>query len=163
EAIRIKKDFASAHYNLGNALMDKGQVYEAMAEYREVIRIKKDDAGAHWNLGMALMGQGEVREALEALRRGHKLGSRRPDWSVPDSAARVRRCERLVELDGQLPGFLAGTTTPFSPGERIELAGLCTLKRLHRAAARFYEEAFAAAPELAADLGAAHRYNAACA
>ena len=45
----------------------------------------------------------------------------------------------------------------------IELAGLCTLKRLHRAAARFYEEAFAAAPELAMNLRAGHRYNAACA
>ena len=34
---------------------------------------------------------------------------------------------------------------------------------LNCAAARFYEEAFAAQPKLADDLGAAHRYNAACA
>jgi serine/threonine-protein kinase len=73
----------------------------------------------------------------------------------------VRQCERLVELDGKLPGFLAGKTVPASPAERIELAGLCSLKRLHRAAARFFEEAFAATPGLKDDLGAGHRYNAA--
>jgi hypothetical protein len=71
----------------------------------------------------------------------------------------VRHCERLVELDGRLPGFLEGMTTPADPDERIELAELCTLKRLHRAAARFYKEALAAQPKLAG----AHRYNAACA
>src|SRR5262249_5540676 len=67
--------------------------------------------------------------------------------------------ERLVQLEERLPGFLQGKATPASPGERIELAQLCSLKRLHRAAARFYEEAFAAQPKLA-DF---HRYNAACA
>jgi serine/threonine-protein kinase len=75
----------------------------------------------------------------------------------------VRQCERLVELDERLPGFLAGTAAPASPAERIELAGLCSLKRLHRAAVRFYEEAFAAQPGLALGRGAVHRYNAACA
>ena len=55
----------------------------------------------------------------------------------------MRQCERLVELDEKLPGILEGKTTPASPDERIELAELCSFKRLNRAAARFYEEAFA--------------------
>ena len=76
----------------------------------------------------------------------------------------MRECERLVELDGQLPGFLEGKTTPASPAERIELAGICTVKSPNRAAARFYEEAFALQPKLADHPGAApYRYNAACA
>ncbi len=58
-----------------------------------------------------------------------------------------------------MPDFLAGKTTPASPAERIELAALCSLKGLKRAAARFYQEALTAEPKL----GAAHRYNAACA
>jgi hypothetical protein len=69
----------------------------------------------------------------------------------------------LVELDGKLPGFLEGETTPANSQESIELAQLCALKHLRRASARFYAEAFAAEPRLADDLGAAHRYNAACA
>jgi hypothetical protein len=66
-------------------------------------------------------------------------------------------------LDGRLPGILQGKTSPASPVERIELAVLCSLKRLHRAAARFYQEALAAEPKLADDLSASHRYNSACA
>src|SRR5262249_6383302 len=85
-----------------------------------------------------------------------------PRWPYP-SAQWVRECERLVELDERLPGFLAGKTTPVSPAEGIEVARVCSPKRLHRAAAHFYEEAFAAEPKLADNLGAAHRYNAACA
>jgi tetratricopeptide (TPR) repeat protein len=162
KAIRIKKDYHEAHYDLGNALRDKGQLDEAIAAYREAIRIKKDFAEAHCNLGDTLRRQGKFREALEEFRRGHELGRRNPGWRYP-SAEWVRQCERLVELAEKLPGFLDRKTRPASPVECIELAQLCTLKRLHRAAARFYEEAFDAQPRLADDLGAAHRYNAACA
>ena len=60
-----------------------------------------------------------------------------------------------------MPGFLDGTTTPASPAERVELAGFCALKRLNRAAARFYDQAFAAEPKLAEDAKVRHRYHAA--
>jgi serine/threonine protein kinase/Flp pilus assembly protein TadD len=162
EALRLEKDAPEAHTNLGVALADQGRLDEAIAAFREAIRLKKDYALAHCNLGRALQQQGEFRQALEALRRGHELLSkdaRRRSLS----AQRVRECERLVELDGQLPAFLEGKGTPASSAERLELAGLCALKRLNRAAVRFYADAFAAQPKLAEDLGAPHRYNAACA
>jgi hypothetical protein len=161
EAIRIKPDYAEAHGNLGNALSDKGQLDEAIAEYREVIRIKPDSAESHCNLGHALRRQGEFRKALEALRRGHEIGSKDSHWPYP-SAQWVQQCEREVELDAKLPGFLAGKTTPASPDEQIALAELCAIKRLNRAAVRFFAEAIAAQPKLADDLDAGHRYNAAC-
>jgi serine/threonine protein kinase/Flp pilus assembly protein TadD len=162
KAIAINSDLAEVHDNLGIALRKQGKLDEAVAECRKAIAIKPDNAEFHCNLGAALTYNGEFREALTELRRGHELGSKRPGWLYP-SAQWVRQVERLVELDGKLPGFLDRTVTPASPAERIELAGLCVLKRLHGAAARFYEEAFAAAPTLADDLAAAHRYNAACA
>jgi hypothetical protein len=43
------------------------------------------------------------------------------------------------------------------------LARLCSLKHRHAASARFYADAFASQPALAANLTAPHRYNAACA
>jgi tetratricopeptide (TPR) repeat protein len=162
EAIRLNEDYAMAHYNLGNALRAKGFLDEAIAAYRQALRLNKDYAEAQCNLGHALRQQGKFREALEALRRGDQLGSRDPRWPYP-SAKWVRQCERLVELDGQLPGFLEGKTQPASPAERVALAELCSVKRLHRASARFYEEAFAAQPNLADDPATGHRYNAACA
>jgi hypothetical protein len=74
----------------------------------------------------------------------------------------VRQCERLVELEGQLPSFREGKIPPASPEECIELAALCTFKRLHRAAVDFSQKAFTDKPQLAEDLQAGHRYNAAC-
>jgi tetratricopeptide (TPR) repeat protein len=162
KAIGFKKDYADAHNNLGGALQAKGELDEAVAEYRKAIEYKKDDAEPHYNLGWALVQKGQFREALEESRRGHELGSRTPGWRYP-SARRVRHCERLIELDGKLPAILQGDIKPASPAERIELAGLCALKRLHRAAVLFYKEAFDAQAKLADDLGTANRYNAACA
>jgi tetratricopeptide (TPR) repeat protein len=162
EAIRLKKDYPDAHFNLGTILQGKGQLDEAIAEFREAIRLKEDFPEAHCNLGLVLQGKGQFARALTYLRRGHELGSRNPRWPSP-SARWVRRCERLVELDERLPGFLEGKATPASPAERIELAELCSRKRLHRSAARFYEEAFAREPGLADDPGTFRRYNAACA
>ena len=46
-AIQIKNDYAEAHYNLGNALMSKGQVDDAIARYQRAIQINKDYAEAH--------------------------------------------------------------------------------------------------------------------
>src|SRR5262249_23671964 len=142
EAVRLNKDFAEAHYNLGNALRDKGDTAAAEAAYREVIRLKPDYAEGHCNLGQLLREAGRFREALDELRRGDELGSRIPGWSNP-SAKWVRQCERLVELEGRLPALLAGTATPANAGECLELADLCGVKRLHGAAVRFYEDAFA--------------------
>jgi Flp pilus assembly protein TadD len=159
-AIACEPGYAQGHYGLGNALRDKGDLAGARAAFRKAIRHKPEFAEAHCNLGHVLRRQGELRKALAALRQGHTLGSRKARWAYP-SGQWVRHCERLVELDGQLPGFLEGKSTA-SPAERIELARLCSLKGLNRAAVRFYEEAFAG-PRLAEAPGASHRYNAACA
>jgi tetratricopeptide (TPR) repeat protein/serine/threonine protein kinase len=162
EAIRLKPDDHRARLELGNVRKAKGDLEGAMVEFQKAIALKPDYAEAHCNLGIALKEKGEFRQALEECGRGHELGSKDPGWRYP-SAEWVRQCERLIELDGKLPGFLDGTTTPAGPAERVELAGLCAVKRLDRAAARFYEDAFAAEPKLADDLGAWHRYSAACA
>jgi tetratricopeptide (TPR) repeat protein/serine/threonine protein kinase len=162
KAIALDCHDSRAHYNLANVLRDKGLVEEAIKEYREAIRIKQTDAQAHFNLGQLLRLQGEFRKALDELRRAQELSS--GDSALASSAAQwVRRCERMVELEGQLAGFLPRKIKPASPGEAIELGGLCYLKRLYRAAARFYDEAFAAEPRLADDLNAHHHYLAACA
>jgi tetratricopeptide (TPR) repeat protein/tRNA A-37 threonylcarbamoyl transferase component Bud32 len=157
EALRLKPDYPAAHANLGSALAAQGKLPEAVAAFREALRLMPDFAQAHYNLGIALAQQGEFRKALAELRRGHELGSRDPRWRHP-SAQWLRRCERLIELDEQLPGFLEGKRTPASAHERIELAEVCALKGLYWPAARLAEEAFAARPNLLV----AHRYHAAC-
>jgi tetratricopeptide (TPR) repeat protein/serine/threonine protein kinase len=162
EAIRLNKDYAEAHYNMGNALSKAGRYDEAIAEYEKAITIKDDFAEPHCNLGLALQRKGQFTRALAELRRGHELGPRSPPWRYP-SDRWVRECERLVELDKRLPALLEGKAKPASPAERIELGELCSLKQMYRAAARFYEEAFAAEPALASPKQYRHLYGAACA
>jgi Flp pilus assembly protein TadD len=163
EAIRLKKDYAEAHYNLANVLRQRGQLDEANAEFNEALQIDPDFAEAHINLGLTLWQQGEFRKALAELRRGS--ASTRPlrGWQGPHAPAElIKICERLVKREAHLHTILAGKETPASAGEWVELAQLCQPKRLYRAAARFYKEAFVAQPSLTNDLNS-HRYNAACA
>jgi hypothetical protein len=70
---------------------------------------------------------------------------------------------KLATLERNLPAILSGKQQPASAGERIEYARVCHPTGLYAAAARLYEQAFAAEPKLAEDLKAANRYNAACA
>ncbi len=156
KAIALKPDFAMAHYNLGNACGGTGDLSGAIAAFRKTIAIDPNYAEAHCNLASALQRQGKFSEALEEIRRGHEIGIKKPGWNYP-SRQWVQQYERLVELDGKLPSYLSGKKAPASAEERIELASVCSLKKLNRAAVRFYEEAFSTH----AELRAANRYNAA--
>jgi tetratricopeptide (TPR) repeat protein len=162
-AIELRPEHAVAHYNLGITLLDQKKPKEAEKAYRKAIHLQPDYAEAHCNLGAILQEQGLFAEALAAYRRGHKLGSRRPGWPYP-SAQWVRQEELLVALDNKLPRCLSGEARPADAAEGIGLAKLCRqYKTLYAASARFYTGAFAAQPQLANDLSAQHRYNAACA
>jgi len=98
------------------------------------------------------------------LRRGHELGSQKPNWPYP-SPKWVREAEHLVELDAKLLKVLQGKSKPGDVPECLKLAWLCLqpYKQLNAAAARFFGAAFTAEPRVVNDLMARHRYTAACA
>ena len=56
DAMRLKPDFAGAHFNLGNVLQGMGRNYDAVAQYREALRYDPASVDAHNNLGVALRG-----------------------------------------------------------------------------------------------------------
>jgi tetratricopeptide (TPR) repeat protein len=159
-AIRLRPDDTGAHYDLGLALLGRGEAAAAIAEFRAALRLDPGDAEAHCNLGQALRGRGEYAEALAELRTGHELGSKRPDWRYP-SAQWVRDAERAVALAGRLPAILRGEDRPKDNAERLALARIGHDTRRFAAAARLWGEALDADPTLADDRRAGHRYNAA--
>jgi len=59
-AIKIKPDFALAHYNLGFALFQKGEIKEAIDHYRETLKLKPDLVVAQKNLEAALLRSEEL-------------------------------------------------------------------------------------------------------
>jgi hypothetical protein len=73
----------------------------------------------------------------------------------------LARRVRLGRLVAKWPAFLSGQYQPQDNDERLVLLGICEFKNRTRTAARLYAEAFAANPDLAADLDAGHRHNAA--
>ncbi len=89
EAIRLKPDDAEAHYNLGNALKDSGDVQAAIAEFRKAIQLKPDYASAHEGLGIALSLQGKLAEAtaehreVVRLKPGRAPAHGRPEHQTP--------------------------------------------------------------------------------
>jgi tetratricopeptide (TPR) repeat protein len=161
EAIGINPDLADAHFNLGLALAAKGEADAAIAAFGTVIRLQPDDAEAHCELGLALAGRGRFQEAVPLLRKGHELGSRRPDWASP-SKEWLESAERKAEMEGRLDRVLSGVERPRDAAERILFAEVLYAKSRHAESTRMYVEAFAEAAAAADDLAQGHRYNAAC-
>jgi tetratricopeptide (TPR) repeat protein len=62
--IRLNPDCSMAHNNLGGALIQKGNVDEAIVHYQKSLQIEPDNAETHYNLGTALIKKGKVDEAV---------------------------------------------------------------------------------------------------
>jgi serine/threonine-protein kinase len=161
-AIVLQPDFARAYVNLGVALLTQGKTSEAEAVYRRAIDLQPRLAEAYLHLGTILMLQTKFPDAAAALEKATDL---LPEGSPLHQQARQRlqQCQRLATLDARLPTILKGAEKLADADEQIEFARLCVHKKLHAAAARFFDEAFAMKPELAAEPSTGHRYDAACA
>jgi hypothetical protein len=74
----------------------------------------------------------------------------------------VARAPRLAAVQGKLAAFREGQFQPSTNDERLGLSELCTIKKLYRACAGLYADAFTADAKLADNHMAGHRYNGAC-
>lgn len=64
DTIQVSPRSSIGHLNVGNALMEKGQVDAAITQFQTALEICPNYAEAHYNLGNALFGKGQVDEAL---------------------------------------------------------------------------------------------------
>jgi spermidine synthase len=69
----VVPETADVHNDLGIALASKGQIDQAIAEFREALRLEPDSAQTHWHLGAALADRGALDEAASHLRRSVEL------------------------------------------------------------------------------------------
>jgi tetratricopeptide (TPR) repeat protein len=72
-ALASKRDFAEAHYNLGNALMRLGRQEAAVQAYRRAAKLRPNLLPVHNNLGNALQALGRWDEAAHAYQRALSL------------------------------------------------------------------------------------------
>jgi tetratricopeptide (TPR) repeat protein len=73
EALRLNPNYANAHNNLGNALVEQSQRAEAESCYRQALRLNPHYANAHNNLGSAFMHGGRHAEAVECFREALRI------------------------------------------------------------------------------------------
>jgi tetratricopeptide (TPR) repeat protein len=64
EAIRFREGNSSYHYNLGNALLARGRIDNAILCYERSLALDPRLADAHNNLGIALVQHGRIDDAI---------------------------------------------------------------------------------------------------
>jgi tetratricopeptide (TPR) repeat protein len=79
EALKIKPDYTVALYNLGNVLLEKGQIDEAVNHYLKALQIKPDYLDALINLGTALSNKGDYDQAVLYFKKVLKIAPQKPD------------------------------------------------------------------------------------
>jgi serine/threonine-protein kinase len=161
---RSKPDWAHAHFLFGKGLAEyrQGRLESAIALLQGEAAFVPGPS-PRLVLAMAQHHQGRKEEARHTLAAAVVAF----DWSAAEAdnpetwSCHVLRREAEALILPNLPAFLRGEYQPGDNDERLALLGACQFTNHTRATARLYVEAFAAAPSLADDLGAGHRYNAA--
>ncbi len=67
QALKLKPDYADAHYNLGVALNSLGRPDEAIESFKRAVALDPDDSESQFDLGEALYAKGKYAEAAEAF------------------------------------------------------------------------------------------------
>ena len=57
---------AEAYSNLGNVYKERGQLQEALENYRHAVRLKPDFIDGYINLAAALVAAGDLEQAVQA-------------------------------------------------------------------------------------------------
>ena len=94
-------DCVVGYSNLGNALLQKGQVDEALALFRTGLGISPDDADTHNNVGTALMRKGQVDGAVLEYQKSLEINPKSPKvhYNLGNSLL------RMGQVDGAIAQF----------------------------------------------------------
>jgi len=133
-----------AHNNLGNALLQKGAMDEAIVQFRKALEIDPNYAVAHNNLGTALFLTGHSNEAFTQLQEAVQI---KPDYA----AARVNLANVLLQqgnLNESITQYQkALQLEPDVPEASFHLGNALCLKGSFDEAIAQYQKALAIKPD----------------
>jgi serine/threonine protein kinase len=160
EAIKLVPTLADAHGQLSWLWQQQGQWEKATAAARKAIELNPNTGWYYSAYARGLEELGRLDEALAGYRKAKQLSN--DDWTT----AHLTQIEALVALvprldEVQKEEAQKGERKPIDAGERVQLARLAQRRTQWLLASRLYERAFTDKPDLAEDLNAANRYEAA--
>jgi Flp pilus assembly protein TadD len=144
-ALAVTKDNPVAHYTLGNGLLQRGQVEEAMAQFQKALEIKPDYTEAHNNLGCAFLRKGQVNEAMAQFQKALEIQPRNsevqnnlawmlataPNASLRNGVKAVGLAQRANQLSGgQVPVFIGTLAAAYAEAGRFSEAVTTAQKAL---------------------------------
>lgn len=153
KAVRGRPTNPIAFYTLGNVLSQLGEVDQAVTAYRDMLKIQPDHAEAHCNLGQTLRAQGRFEQALAELKRGHEIGSKRPDWRY-QSSRWIEEVQPLAELERNAVERLAKPESwdDLESEQRLALARIAENRGELAASVKLYEQSIARGGRIDADI-----------
>jgi eukaryotic-like serine/threonine-protein kinase len=158
ELSRKYPKYAGAHVNLGNVLLDKGDLDGAEASYRAALAIEPGSALIYFNMGLVYDRRRDLAAAEEWYRKAVAAApaEKRARETLDVTVRRRAERARMDEVD-------SGRANPTSAAEAIRLAELAHrgFDKWYGLAVRLYRSGFAIDPDLADDLNTANRYSAA--
>jgi serine/threonine-protein kinase len=163
KAAETDPQFAIPRFGLASVCLKRGNLAGAEAEYRKLVALTPKSSYSHNSLGWTLQFKGDLAGAEAEYRTAIAL-----DPSHRSPKANLNVVQRIAPLLPRLDDVLAGRTAPASPVEAANFALLCAQPFRHQyaAAARLYDQAFAADVKLRDDLAnhppLSHHYYAAC-
>ena len=105
------------HNNLGNYLLQKGKLDEAIAQCQKALEIKPTDEKAHYILGLALVQKGQVDEAVWHYQKAVEINSAMQkstqSWSGSLSKRARRGCFCTIPKGAGNQSQLCGGTLQF--------------------------------------------------
>jgi serine/threonine protein kinase/Flp pilus assembly protein TadD len=119
-AVELDGKNSAAHYNLADALSDRGQMAEALAEYRRASQLNPPvGVPAHNKLGVLLADRGQVRAAMAHYRQAI---ARNPTASPPHHNLGLALAEQGQIEEAMAEYRRAIALDPRAPGPHLELA-----------------------------------------
>jgi serine/threonine-protein kinase len=128
---------AVAHLNLGGIYGRRRDFDAALAELRKALQLRPDYAAAYEAMGFVFLERGDLDDALREMRKTVALRSQTPEGSG-ESALRVTRIERAIEMSRKLPLVLSGELEAEDVQVYLILAMANSAKHRHVTAARLY-------------------------
>ncbi len=98
-AIKLKPDYAKAHYNLGNVYYNLHRYTESIDAYKEAIRIKPDYADAYTTLGVVSLILSRYDEAIGAFRKSVKINPKNPEvvYNLGNAYSELNKYEEAAD------------------------------------------------------------------